>query len=249
MSELWTTILDWRPSLGPSEWVAALSAFVALASAAISVRVLNRQLRIQLEQVRAAVDADKHLWFREVLRAFADLKALAAGGPAAFPEPDWTRRRIQARETLSALADEGRLYFPNFIDTAHGRHKQPAFRGWRQPALDAILVAHDLAAHLCDAPDVDATRAKQLLFDARRVFVSEVQSAIDPRRREALWTSARKRRRAYLRKSDLADFDSVAALLEGLHRLGATMPSFRGHEQSPEQQDQGGRDETPRRAP
>src|SRR3546814_5379018 len=51
------------------------------------------------------------------------------------------RRDILAR--LSALLDSGRWYFPNRHAEQIGSHKPAAYRGLRQPVLDAIFAAYD----------------------------------------------------------------------------------------------------------
>lgn len=47
--------------------------------------------------------------------------------------------RIAAQ--LSAMLDEGRFLFPNYVTDEFGKEKGPAFEGKRRPALDAIMAA------------------------------------------------------------------------------------------------------------
>jgi hypothetical protein len=59
-----------------------------------------------------------------------------------------------------------------------------AFRGFRQPILDRLVEIYDLVK------DLDAGIVKQIeavrkpLLSKKKAFVSEVQSAVDPRRRQ-----------------------------------------------------------------
>ena len=80
---------------------------------------------------------------------------------------------------LSSLIDTGRWYFPNQWTDDYGTHKEPAYRGMRQPVLDYVVEAYDL---LKDSHSTESLRAE--LIAAQREFVSHIQEVLDPRKRE-----------------------------------------------------------------
>lgn len=86
------------------------------------------------------------------------------------------QRRLSIQIRLSALIDTGRWYFPNQWKDDYGTHKEPAYRGIRQPVLDCVVDAY----RLLEAADA----SKEGLVAAQREFVSHIQEALDPRKRE-----------------------------------------------------------------
>lgn len=80
---------------------------------------------------------------------------------------------------LSALIDTGRWYFPNRWTDDYGTHKEPAYRGVRQPILDCVVFSYDALKNA--GPEYDA---KAELLVCQREFVSHIQAVIDPRKRE-----------------------------------------------------------------
>ena len=69
-------------------------------------------------------------WANEVCNAVSE--AIHITG-----QPD-EQRRLNIQIRLSALIDTGRWYFPNQWKDDYGTHKEPAYRGIRQPVLDCV---------------------------------------------------------------------------------------------------------------
>jgi hypothetical protein len=88
---------------------------------------------------------------------------------------------LSALERISSLIDRGRWFFPNSWCEEYGQEKQPAYRGLRQPILDALVDGYRTIESLRISKD-----PAQLthLVRSQRMFVSEVQLVLDPRRRE-----------------------------------------------------------------
>jgi hypothetical protein len=79
---------------------------------------------------------------------------------------------------LTALVDRGRLLLPNSHEDAYGQSKERAYRGYRHPALDALVAARrilDGDFNLFEFPD-----SKVALIGAQREFVSIMQGILDP---------------------------------------------------------------------
>jgi hypothetical protein len=91
-------------------------------------------------------------------------------------------------QKLSSLVDRGRWFFPNLWADEYGQNKEPAFRGLRQPILDCLMDAHYAVKRLYELKQNDDIEqendAVHELVHCQRIFVSEVQQVLNPRRRE-----------------------------------------------------------------
>ncbi len=178
-----------------SEWIAVGSAALAFASLVANWTIVRRQLVILAEQVGTTLDGEKARWLADVLGTYGDATALVQSRVGVYTPHEFTRRRLELANRFSALADQGRLYFPNIGAEAYGQGKHFAFRGKRRPILDALILAHDVVSCLDQSGDVPNAPLVELLFGMRRVVVSEVQYSIDPQRRDALLGQARRMNR------------------------------------------------------
>jgi hypothetical protein len=171
------------PDWGLETWLAVGSAALALASFVLNWRIVNRQMAMQFESLKAQMDADMLGWAHEASDALSEGILLARGRGACFPPDEMRIRRLSAAQRLSSLADRGRLFFPNHAPHAHGQDRDAAFKGYRPPILDTVVFAYFQLERLdCEgaAPDADAA---EYLVRCRRLLISELQQAIDPRRR------------------------------------------------------------------
>ncbi len=181
-AELWAN----ARAVNAETWLAVGSAVAAFASFLINRRLVARQAAMQFESLKAQMDADILAWAHEATDALSEGIMLAKGRGVVFEEGEMRRRLFDVGGRLSSLADRGRLFFPN-IPGANGKANEGAFQGSRQPILDAMVFGH-LQVERIDArntgPDLVAA---EYLTKCRRLMISEVQAAIDPRRRrEAL---------------------------------------------------------------
>lgn len=173
-------------SWGVNEWVAAVSAVLALASFALNWALVQRQNKLQFESLKAQMDADVMHWAHETIDLVSEASALARGRGGIYPADEFARRALEVAAKLSSAADRGRLFFPNEAPTQHGADKEAAFQGFRPPVLDAVVFAYtqlDRTRQESGGPDEVAC---DYLIKCRRLLVSELQNAIDPRRRGAM---------------------------------------------------------------
>lgn len=160
-------------SLDPN-WISATVAAIAVGFSFWAQRTA--------EKARDRADALAHQnWSDEYFR---EITAWASSVCMAISEAihldvndDRQRRAILVR--LSASIDMGRWYFPNLHHETEGQHKEPAYRGLRQPCLDWTVLAYDIVAENRVVSD-----RKAALVECQRQFVSCIQEKLNPRLRE-----------------------------------------------------------------
>lgn len=122
-----------------------LGALSTISIAALGFLINGRLKRIDAQQKRYALLVE----FRQELIAYStrffDLSAegiALANSVNAGDRRDHDVARVSAQ--LSALVDQGRFIFPNYVKetSGYGSHKGPAFAGIRREPLDAIMAAH-----------------------------------------------------------------------------------------------------------
>jgi hypothetical protein len=146
-------------------------------------RAEQRLRLMQEEELRASLDRQVIDWGAEVINALTDAERVAR----TRTHPSFGEAREHLMSRLSALVDRGRLFFPNVSHDLVGLDRPFANRGFRPPILDAIMLVHERVRRLDPAGGADLVQADGgQLFEARRAFVSELQRALDPRRRKVL---------------------------------------------------------------
>lgn len=199
-------------SWGLETWLAVGSATLAVASFVLNWRIVNRQMTMQFESLKAQMDADMLAWAHEASDALSEGVLLARGRGACFPPEEMRIRRLTAAQRLSSLGDRGRLFFPNHAPDSHGQDREAAFKGFRPPILDTVVFGYYQLDRLdCEGREPDA-EAADYLIRCRRLLISELQQAIDPRRRGQMLTRLSRNRR----DGGGADFRSAADLGESL---------------------------------
>ncbi len=175
-----------------------VAAFLALIALIVSVRTSRAQQRLSqdlakeqsqllFEQVRMQRDSDILGWTRECVHVLADCEAFFEGsGPAGLTAE--LREQLRGlRHRLSALIDCGRMFFPNHAPDKKGADNPAAYQGFRQRILSRLVSAYTVVSKF-EKLKSDEHRLERLarLNALRRMFVSEAQLAIDPRRFIAL---------------------------------------------------------------
>jgi hypothetical protein len=165
------------------------AAAIAVIALYFSIRARRGQRQLSVEALRLARDNDIIQWSNSAINTIVAVEFLLRGVLRGVGTGSFAVLRDECLSKLSASIDKGRLYFPNFEHDSHGAEKEAAFRGIRQPILDRLVEIYDLVK------DIDANVANQIeavrqpLMSKKRAFVSEVQSAVDPRRRHSFIVS------------------------------------------------------------
>ncbi|MBC7767950.1 MAG: hypothetical protein H7124_04125 [Phycisphaerales bacterium] len=137
--------------------------------------------KLERNQMRSAVLAELLAWARRSNEAMSEANVIFRNKPAGQPIDAKTAGDLMAR--LSALVDTGRLYFPNHsgdLDWPSFRNRPSAMKGFRDPILDTLMIAHEELRHSANMDDTSAQDAANNIFSARRTFVSELQDWVDP---------------------------------------------------------------------
>lgn len=206
-------------TLAFAEIVALVSAGVAILSLVLNNQVVRKQIALQAEEIRAAVDIEKTRWLAETLDLFAEAEALTLGG---WTTPEREADRLRLAQKLSTQADQGRLSFPNLDPHRKGQENPLAYQGSRQPAIDAVILAHDLLIALPSLEGVDGKEMQRLLFACRRVLVSEVQKSVDPRRRAQALKAQSRRKATEVETS----YKEIRAIIEQMKAMKIDKISF-----------------------
>lgn len=155
-----------------SDWVAVGSAAVSVLALVLNIVITSRQTRVSVETFKFNNDTQLMNWANRVVAAMAE----------AYHLTDKTDVHALAT-TLSALIDEGRWYFPNKGKKETDNEKPGAYRGNRQVVLDHIVAVYDAVVAMPNADEQAWHKHMASVHEARRHFVSEIQHAVDPRRR------------------------------------------------------------------
>ena len=201
--------------------VAVVSAFVSFIAVGVSLktasdqRKLARQLaeeehKLLFEQVRTERDSDIIRWTGECVSVLSELESEVA---FLHLSADNNSRKDVLRglcHRLSALIDHGRMFFPNQAPEKKGTDRPPAYQGYRQFILTVLVRAYDAVMKLDpDGGEQERNKVRNSLVDLRRLFVSEAQLAIDPRRYLALKEMNDVKAGLGLNVQDLGDVEQI----------------------------------------
>ncbi len=161
-------------------WAGALVSLAAAIWTAIAARRADNLSRHANE---IAYNAWVDEYFRSV-RAWGDevSNAIQLGRIVGELPPSQERadRVAVVLASLSSLADRGRWHFPNEWHDKYGLDKKPAYRGFRQPVVTAVIQAHRT---LRQVDSMAAATFHHQMVAYQRDFISEIQKVIDPRSR------------------------------------------------------------------
>jgi hypothetical protein len=164
--------------------VALVSAFSIAFFALINYRRERLNQKIQYANLKQQYFAALRAWSEQLSDILSEAIHFAELDPSKCPPGAFFERRNKLRVTISSMIDKGRWFFSNLHTEEIGQHKEKAFRGYRQEVLNSLVTAYDSVTTLnyVDGKDRDARRKE--LVEAKKKFVSEIQEALDPTKRD-----------------------------------------------------------------
>lgn len=164
------------------DWISVAAAVISVGALILNVAAASKEAFVQTEGLRARLNTDMLSWAHEAIDAVSEGIGLAKSrGLRSVPE--FRLDQISAAQKLSSLADRGRMFFPNYATRQRTPDKDAAFQGYRPPVLDALVFACYRVERIDSQPTTPDEAGAGYLSRCRRLLVSEIQQAIDPRRR------------------------------------------------------------------
>lgn len=190
----------------------ALVSYVSQLQASRKAEETERRLElVQKEGLRASLDAQVIRWGNVVIDMLAEAERVSRSRTRIADPIVWDDLRDNLVSRLSACVDQGRLFFPNVSHDLVGLDRPFANRGYRPPILDAIMLTHERLRRM-DHAVASMEQDTSALFHARRAFVSELQRALDPRRRDLIFDNLADNTRLEARGEDV-HWESVKGLV------------------------------------
>lgn len=169
------------PDLQLGDWVAVSSAAISVVALLLNLVITTRQTKVSVETLKFNNDSQVMNWANRTVAAMAEAQHLCASPNVSALYVN--ERGIALATTLSAMIDEGRWFFPNMARRTSDGEKPGAYRGERQPILEQVFAAYQAVNEMSRNDDAPREALAQKIDAAKRHFVSEVQRAVDPRRR------------------------------------------------------------------
>lgn len=166
--------------------VALLSAGVAVFGALVSRNETKKQRDLQMENLRHSVDSQSLAWGNSCIDVLNRAAMFARTRQHQANDASFLQQRVNMMLAMSSLVERGRLFFPNINPESKGGEKEGAYRGSRPPILDALMFAYYEIEALTRQGGPTADNSAEFIEDCRRLLVSELQSHLDPRRRDAV---------------------------------------------------------------
>lgn len=178
-----TQLLSFGQSYGDAV-IAALSAAIAVISALIARGETRRQRRLQTERLRQSIDAASLDWGNAAIETLARAAMFARTRHLQLNDGAFLANKANLLVAISALVDRGRMFFPNLNPDKKGAEKEGAYRGHRPPILDTLMwTYHEIEAQSRENSPAGEECAAYI-DECRRLLVSELQSYLDPRRKD-----------------------------------------------------------------
>jgi hypothetical protein len=165
-----------------------------------------RQASIAQESLLMQRDGEIRAWADAVIDCMSEASTLTFFDPDLMPPGEFFKARASCLWRLSSLLDRGRMFFPNERVGSHGSLKPAAYRGFRPAVLDEVKAAFDWTGKIPNkrsssgfsndvrdqvvaskgpkqSPPPQPDEIREHINNCKRLFVSEVQEALDPRAR------------------------------------------------------------------
>lgn len=158
-------------SLSVEVITASAQAVAAVSAVLIAVVVYRFSRQQHSTQMRTQRAVQIHEWSNECLYAITEAEHFCLLHEADFPNIGaYNIRQNDLLYRLSALIEQGRLFFRNVQQDEYGEEKFPARRGYRPEILDPVVAAYEAVR----------TKDATFLHEWLARFVSLIQYEVDP---------------------------------------------------------------------
>jgi hypothetical protein len=158
--------------------VGALTGLLTGLAALVAYYAANRQNLLSATGVAGDWLRDLRAWASEAVDVLSEATYCCPKSLSSMSEAEKSVV-TRCRHRISALIDRGRFLLPNEREGEYGDRKAAAYKGFRPPALDALVAAERILGE--DIPLFSLPNPKTALVFVRREFVSVVQAILDPR--------------------------------------------------------------------
>jgi len=158
------------------------AAMVALVALVFSIWSFRHQRRISIETLRIQRDNDVIKWTDGVIETLVGIEFLLRNRARYSDAQDFSAKRDDFLAALSAVIDQGRLYFPNFARDVIEPAEQPPPQS-SDAVLDHLVDIYDLVKDLDSRHPETIEKARRLLLLRKRAFMARAQSEVEPQRR------------------------------------------------------------------
>lgn len=173
-----------------TDLVAVVSAGISVIALVLNILITSRQTRVSVESLKFNNDSQVMSWANRTVAAMAEAQHICAAPNVSAMYLH--ERGLALTTALSSLIDEGRWFFPNVGRRGTDNEKPGAYRGTRQPILDYVFAAYEAVSALTHEEEAPRAALATKIGEAKRHFVTEVQHAVDPRRRAWIMDRFRK---------------------------------------------------------
>ena len=119
-----------------------------------------------------------HDWGNDCIDALAEAGQFCLLQKSEFPNSHaYAIQKSELLHRLSALIDQGRLFYRNVDQDRYGLHNFPARRGYRPEILDPLVAAYRSVLEMCGSANEDRFRR---LYEWRGRFITLLQCEVDP---------------------------------------------------------------------
>ena len=121
-----------------------------------------------------------HDWGHECIFTLAEADHFCMFGPNELDQVDFVKCRAQLLRRLSAMIDQGRMFFENEKFGDFGSRKFPAYQGLRPKILDPLVATYLAIKALNHIDQLPDNPRNERLIGWRRYFVSVLQKELNP---------------------------------------------------------------------
>ncbi|KAF0106166.1 MAG: hypothetical protein FD163_1869 [Hyphomonadaceae bacterium] len=160
----------------------SLAALIVSAIAIIaSIYSALRQEHLSKTEIKLQRDTDLLKWGADCVRILQEMIEFTFRIQH-DTEDELAEIRTNLLSEVSVLIDIGRWYLPNLINSNQPHERQAAYKGYRPIAIDALLYSYRVFKSF-DFKEKDRVNdLRQYLVTAKREFVSQIQTTVDPAR-------------------------------------------------------------------